>query len=36
MSPFSGLICEIVDSVGQENLTVVSIVETFDCVNLVP
>lgn len=29
MSPFSGLICETVDSVGQENLTVVRIVETF-------
>ena len=31
MSPFSGLICETVDSVGQE--TVVRIVETFDCGN---
>lgn len=30
MSPFSGLICETVDSVGRENLTVVRIVETFD------
>lgn len=30
MSPFSGLICETVDSVGLENLTVVRIVETFD------
>ena len=33
MSPFSRLICETDDSVGQENLTVVRIVETFDCGN---
>ena len=33
MSPFSGLIWETVDSVGRENLTVVRIVETFDCGN---
>ena len=33
MSPFSGLICETVDSVGREHLTVVRIVETFDCGN---
>ena len=27
MSPFSGLTCETVDSVGQENLTVVRILQ---------
>lgn len=33
MSPFSGLIGETVGSVRRENLTVVRIVETFDCGN---
>ena len=33
MSPFSGLTCETVYSVGQENLTVVRIAETSDCGN---